>query len=123
MRTPKPSPAPSCPGTLREEFDAFLNCSILAHGFLRLRRGECSHDKLLAYSFKRQGLRPELVNPVLKVVQRVVKRHLLDRAGLEADEGRGGAVTLIQHFGSATNLNIQFHCLALFRRCAAVASS
>ncbi len=28
--------------------DAFLECGILAHGFLRLRCGECGHDKLLA---------------------------------------------------------------------------
>ena len=29
--------------------------------------------------------------PVLQVVQRVVTRHLLARAGLKADEGHGGA--------------------------------
>ena len=56
---------------------------------------------------------PELVTPVLQVVQRVVTRHLLDRAGLKADEGHGGAVTLIQRFGSAANLNIHLHCLVL----------
>jgi hypothetical protein len=44
---------------------------------------------------------PELVTPVLQVVQRVVARHLLEAAGLKADEGHGGAVTLIQRFGSA----------------------
>jgi len=33
-----------------EEFDAFLECGILAYGFLRLRCGECGHDKLLAFS-------------------------------------------------------------------------
>ena len=43
---------------------------------------------------------PELVTPVLQVVQRVITRHLLGRAGLKADEGQGGAVTLIQRFGS-----------------------
>lgn len=49
---------------------------------------------------------PELVTPVLQVVQRVVTRHLLRQAGLKADEGHGGAVTLIQRFGSAANLNV-----------------
>ena len=44
---------------------------------------------------------PGLVTPVLQVVQRVVTRHLLHAAELEADEGHGGAVTLIQRFGSA----------------------
>jgi hypothetical protein len=57
--------------------------------------------------------RPELVTPVLQVVQRLVTRHLLDAAGLKADEGQGGAVTLIQRFGSAANLNIHLHCLVL----------
>jgi hypothetical protein len=50
---------------------------------------------------------------VLQVVQRVVTRHLLDGARFEADEGHGGAVTLIQRFGSAANLNIHLHCLVL----------
>ena len=48
---------------------------------------------------------PGLVTPVLQVVQRVITRHLLDAVGLEADEGHSGAVTLIQRFGSAANLN------------------
>jgi len=56
---------------------------------------------------------PELVTPVLQVVQRVIARHLLQAAGLEAGEGHGGAVTLIQRFGSAANLNIHLHGLLL----------
>jgi hypothetical protein len=56
---------------------------------------------------------PELVTPVQQVVQRVVERHLLDHTGLKSDEGPGGAVTLIQRFGSAANLNIHLHCLGL----------
>lgn len=56
---------------------------------------------------------PELVTPVLQVVQRVLTRHLQDSAQFEADEGHGGAVTLIQRFGSAANLNIHLHCLLL----------
>ncbi|MDH5540224.1 MAG: transposase [Rhizobacter sp.] len=46
-------------------------------------------------------------------MQRVVTRHLLEQAGLATDEGHGGAVTLIQRFGSAANLNIHLHCLVL----------
>jgi hypothetical protein len=56
---------------------------------------------------------PELVTPVLQVVQRVLTRYLLDSAQLKTDEGHGGAVTLIQRFGSAANLNIHLHCLVL----------
>jgi ribosomal protein S27AE len=94
------------PRFFKEEFDAFLACGILAHGFLRLRCGECGHDKLPA-------AQPELVTPVLQVVQRLVTSHLLDRAGLKADEGQGGAVTLIQRFGSAAKLNVHLHGLVL----------
>ena len=56
---------------------------------------------------------PELVTPVLHVVQRVIRCHLLDAVGLRADEGHGGAVTLVQRFGSAANLNVHLHCLVL----------
>jgi hypothetical protein len=50
---------------------------------------------------------PELITPVLQVVQRLLTRHLLDRAGLKTDEGQSGAVTLIQRFGAAANLMVQ----------------
>ena len=56
---------------------------------------------------------PLLVTPVLQVVHRVITRFLLDQAGLKADEADSGAVTLIQRFGSAANLNIHLHCLVL----------
>ena len=56
---------------------------------------------------------PRPVTPVLQVVHRVITRHLLSQAGLKADEAGTGAVTLIQRFGSAANLNIHLHCLVL----------
>ena len=46
------------PRFIKDEFEAFLECGILAHGFLRLRCGECDHDKLLAFSCKRRGFCP-----------------------------------------------------------------
>jgi ribosomal protein S27E len=56
---------------------------------------------------------PKLVTPVLQVVHRVITRFLLKQAGVKADEAGSGAVTLIQRFGSAANLNIHLHCLVL----------
>jgi hypothetical protein len=50
-----------------------------------------------------RAAQPELVTPLLQVVQRVVTRQLLDRAELKADEGYGGAVTLIWRFGSVAS--------------------
>ena len=132
------------PRFIKDEFDAFLECAIPAHGFLRLRCGQCGHDKLPAFSCKRRGFcpscgarrmsqsaahqiehviarvplrqlvlslpiqprlllaaQPGWVTQGLQVVQRVVTGHLLDGTQLRADEGHGGAVTLIQRFGSA----------------------
>lgn len=37
-----------------------------------------------------------LATPVLRVVQRVLTRHLPEAAAHAADEGRGGVVTLIE---------------------------
>ena len=141
------------PQFVKDEFDAFLECGILAHGFLRLRCGDCGHDKLVAFSCKRRGFcpscgarrmsqtaahlldhviphvqwvlslpiplrlllaaQPKLVTPVLQVVHRVITRFLLKQAGVKTDEADSGAVTLIQRFGSAANLNIHLHCLVL----------
>jgi len=46
------------PQFVRDEFEAYLECGILAHGFLRVRCAECAHEKLVAYSCKRRGLCP-----------------------------------------------------------------
>lgn len=46
------------PQYVKDEFEAYLKCGILAHGFLRLRCDECGSDKLLAFSCKRRGFCP-----------------------------------------------------------------
>ncbi len=46
------------PQFVKDEFDAFLECGIPAHGFLRLRCGDCGHDKLVAFSCKRAATSP-----------------------------------------------------------------
>ncbi len=56
---------------------------------------------------------PQLVTPVLQVGHRTITRFLLEQAGLKAEQADSGAVTLIQRFGSAANLNIHLHCLVL----------
>ena len=40
-----------------------LRAGILAHGFLRLRCGDCGHDKLVAFSCKRRGFCPSYTAP------------------------------------------------------------
>ncbi len=58
---------------------------------------------------------PELLAPVLRIIHRVIARFLLKQAGLKRCSADTGAVTLIQRFGSAANLNIDLHCLVLDR--------
>jgi hypothetical protein len=51
---------------------------------------------------------------VLAVVQRGISTFLVRRSGFTVASGaRAGAVTLIQRFGSALNLNIHLHMLFL----------
>ena len=146
----------SLPEFIKAEFDAFLECGILAHGFLRLRCDQCAHEKLVAFSCKRRGLcpscgvrrmvetaahlvdhviprapvrqwvlsfpiplripfaaHPQLLTPVLQIIHRVIARFMIKQTGVKGSEAHTGAVTLIQRFGSAANLNIHLHCLVL----------
>jgi len=59
------------------------------------------------------AVHPELLTPVLRIVHRLITRFLLKQAGLKRCAADTGAVTLIQRFGSAANLNIHLHCLVL----------
>ena len=56
--------------------------------------------------------RPAVLSQVLGIVYRAISTFLVRRAGLRVGAGaRTGAVTLIQRFGSALNLNIHLHML------------
>jgi hypothetical protein len=56
---------------------------------------------------------PDALTAVLGIVYRVISNHLIRKAGLKQSTAQAGAVTLIQRFGSALNLNIHFHLLVL----------
>ena len=47
------------------------------------------------------------------MIHRVIAGFLVKRAGFKLSRADTGAVTLIQRFGSAANLNIHLHCLVL----------
>ena len=144
------------PGYVQREFEEFLKCGRLEHGFLRVRCESCHAEHLVAFSCKRRGFcptcgarrmaesaallvdevlpeqpmrqwvlsfpfplrflfasRPEIMGWVLGIVYRVIATHLVKKAGYSHKTARTGAVTLIQRFGSALNLNIHFHMLFL----------
>jgi len=56
---------------------------------------------------------PDAIGPVLAIVHRLIAGWLSDQADIERTRAQRGAVTLIQRFGSALNLNIHFpHAVA-----------
>jgi ribosomal protein S27E len=145
------------PKFVRQEFEDYLKCGLLEHGFLRVKCDGCRHEHLVAFSCKRRGFcpscgarrmvesaahlvdhvfpevavrqwvltfpfplrfllaaQPEALTQVLAVVQRGISTFVIQHAGLTVSSGaRTGAVTLIQRFGSALNLNPHLHMLFL----------
>jgi hypothetical protein len=144
------------PRYVEDEFEAYLKCGLLEHGFLRVKCEACQAEKLVAFSCKRRGFCPscgarrmaetaallvedvlpqqpvrqwvlslpfalryllatrtEVVTQVLGIVYRAISAHLIRKAGLTRASAATGAVTLIQRFGSALNLNVHFHMLVL----------
>jgi ribosomal protein S27E len=145
------------PGFVRQEFEDYLKCGLLEHGFLRVKCDGCRHEHLVAFSCKRRGFcpscgarrmvesaahlvdhvfpeapvrqfvltfpfplrfllaaQPEALTEVLAVVQRGISTFIVRHAGFTVSSGaRTGAVTLIQRFGSALNLNVHLHMLFL----------
>ncbi|MBO6558404.1 MAG: transposase zinc-binding domain-containing protein, partial [Pseudomonadales bacterium] len=145
------------PDYVVREFEDYLKCGRLEHGFLRVCCESCHHEKLVAFSCKRRGFcpscgarrmvdsaahlvdevlpkrpirqwvlsvpfplrylfatNPQVMSRVLTIVHRVISTFLIKRAGMTVRSGaQSGAVTLIQRFGSALNLNLHFHMLYL----------
>lgn len=63
---------------------------------------------VLSFPFQLRFLfasRPEIMGWVLGIVYRVIATHLVKKAGHTHQVAKTGAVTLIQRFGSALNLN------------------
>jgi hypothetical protein len=46
------------PKSIDDEFRAFLECGVLARGFIRVRCASRSHDRLVAFSCRRRGWCP-----------------------------------------------------------------
>ena len=58
-------------------------------------------------------IRKSFSNPVTGIIHRAISTYIVNRAGFSNKQAKTGAVTLIQRFGSALNLNIHFHMLFL----------
>ena len=144
------------PVHVQREFEDYLKCGRLEHGFLRVRCADCHAERLVAFSCKRRGFcpscgarrmaegaallidevlprqpmrqwvlsvpfalrylfatHPAVMGQVLGIVTRAIASHLVKAAGYHHATAQTGAVTLVQRFGSALNLNIHFHMLFL----------
>jgi hypothetical protein len=43
------------PSFVRDEFEAYFRCGILAHGFVRVRCKDCGASRVVGFSCKRRG--------------------------------------------------------------------
>ena len=57
------------------------------------------------------AVHPELQTPVLQILHRVITTFLIKQTDINRSEAATGAITFIQRFGSAANLNIHIHGL------------
>ena len=48
----------SLPHFVQQQFDDYLKCGLLEHGFLRVKCDACRHEHLVAFSCKRRGFCP-----------------------------------------------------------------
>lgn len=56
---------------------------------------------------------PKELSKVLQIIHRAISTDIIHRSGYLKKQAKTGAVTYIQRFGSALNLNIHFHMLFL----------
>jgi hypothetical protein len=144
------------PKYVLREFDDYLKCGRLEHGFLRLRCDTCHAERLLGFSCKHRGFcpscgarrmaesaallvdhilpqrpmrqwvlsvpfqlrflfasQPVIMGKALGIVYRAISTHITKKSGHTKTAAHTGAVTLIQRFGSALNLNVHLHMLFL----------
>jgi hypothetical protein len=147
------------PTFVEREFRAYLQCGVLAHGFVRVRCDGCGYDRVVGFSCKGRGFCPScggrrmaetaalladrilpeapirqwvlslpvalryrlaydsaLAAAVLRLFIRAVFGSLRRRARAELDQKARvdrAAVTFVQRFGDALNLNLHYHSLVV----------
>ena len=97
---------PSCGARRMAETAALLVDDVLPHKPIR--------QWVLSFPYPLRFLlsnSPQVMSQVLGIVNRSISTHLTKKAGVKATQAQTGAVTLIQRFGSALNLNVHFHML------------
>ncbi len=99
---------PSCGASKMAQTAALLTEQILPHQPIR--------QYVLSLPFPLRFLlanQPALITPVLKCIAHGIEKAIIKKSGFTQKTAQTGAVTFIQRFGSALNLNIHFHMLFL----------
>ncbi len=99
---------PSCSASKMAQTAALLTDHILPHQPIR--------QYVLSLPFPLRFLlaaKPELITPTLKIITHNINKAIVKKAGHTLQTAQTGAITFIQRFGSALNLNIHFHMLFL----------
>jgi hypothetical protein len=99
---------PSCGARRMVDTAALLVDEVLPHK--PVRQWVLSVPFALRFLFARE---PQVMGSVLGIVVRAISSHLIASAGFTRARAGAGAVTLIQRFGGALNLNIHYHMLFL----------
>ena len=99
---------PSCGARRMAESAALLVDEVLPHE--PMRQWVLSVPFPLRFLFASQ---PKIMGKALGIIYRTIATHLTRKAGYTKTTAHTGAVTLIQRFGGALNLNIHFHMLFL----------
>jgi ribosomal protein S27E len=99
---------PSCGARRMADSAALLVDEVLPHQ--PMRQWVLSVPFPLRFLF---ASNPKVMSRVLGIIYRAIAIHLAHKAGFAIPMAQTGAVTLIQRFGSALNLNIHFHMLFL----------
>ena len=99
---------PSCGARRMTESAALLVDEILPQQ--AMRQWVLSVPFQLRFLFASQ---PAIMGKALSIVYRAIPTHIIRKAGYTKTTAHTGAVTLIQRFGSALNLNVHLHMLFL----------
>ncbi len=99
---------PSCGGKRMNEVAAHLVESVIPHETVRqwVMSFPFSVRYALAYN-------PKLVTGTLAIFVRTISNWIVKRARRSGIEGKTGAITFVQRFGGAINLNVHLHSLFL----------
>lgn len=99
---------PSCGGKRMNEVAAHLVDCVLPEA--PIRQWVISFPFSVRYAL---AYKPQLVTGVLSIFIRIVSNWIVKRARQTGVIGKAGAITFVQRFGGAINLNVHFHSLFL----------